>query len=380
LVRATPFLKRFRVDGRYDYYSSLSLAVSPAENRPTQRSIERGGHMQHLRWKAALAALTLLFPVIGSAQQLPVIADTELSSLSPTKNFGTSPTLSVDSAHSVLLTFDLANLLPAGVTASQINRARLILFPDTVTTAGSFKIVDVSGSWSEGTVTYSTRPALSSGSTTASVTTAFTYVEVPLLSLVQTWITNPSSNHGIERQGIGSTSFILDSKENTATSRAPTLLVDVTGPAGPAGQAGPQGPKGATGATGPQGPAGTVGLPFSGAASENSSAVFQITNSSTDGSETADGVAGYGGISSLTGETSGAGVVGYGGAAGSTALPVGGVGVVGLGGDSNGAYSTGGAGGEFVGSSIGGGGGGDGIDVYAGSGNSNGLGILPRAP
>ena len=212
--------------------------------------------MKHLPWRAALATLTLLFPVIGSAQQLPVIADTELSSLSPTKNFGTSPTLTVDSAHSVLLTFDLANLLPAGVTASQVNRARLILFPDAVATKGSFKIVDVSGSWSEATVTYSTRPALSSGSTTASVTTAFTYVEIPLLSLVQTWITNPSINHGIELQGVGSTSFVLDSKENTATSRAPTLLVDVTGPAGPAG---PQGPKGTTGATGPAGPAGPGG-------------------------------------------------------------------------------------------------------------------------
>jgi hypothetical protein len=69
--------------------------------------------MKHLRWKAALAALTLLFPTMGSAQQLPVIADTELSSLFPTKNFGTTPTLTVDSAHSVLVTFDLANLLPA---------------------------------------------------------------------------------------------------------------------------------------------------------------------------------------------------------------------------------------------------------------------------
>ena len=154
--------------------------------------------MKHLRWQAALAAFTLLFPLIGSGQQLPVFADTELSSNSPTKNFGTSPTLTVDSAHSVLLSFDLANLLPAGVAAGQINRARLILFPDAVTTNGSFKIVDVSGSWSEGTVTYSTKPALSSGSTTAAVTTAFTYVEVPLLALVQTWITNPSSNHGIE--------------------------------------------------------------------------------------------------------------------------------------------------------------------------------------
>jgi hypothetical protein len=164
-------------------------------------SIEMEGSMKHLRWQAALAAFTLLFPLIGSGQQLPVFADTELSSNSPTKNFGTSPTLTVDSAHSVLLSFDLANLLPAGVAAGQINRARLILFPDAVTTNGSFKIVDVSGSWNEGTVTYSTKPALSSGSTTASVTTAFTYVEVPLLALVQTWITNPSSNHGIEVWG-----------------------------------------------------------------------------------------------------------------------------------------------------------------------------------
>jgi hypothetical protein len=331
---------------------------------------------QSFRRKAALAALALLFPIIGSAQQLPVIADTELSSLSPTKNFGTSPTLTVDSAHSVLLTFDLANLLPAGITGSQINRARLILFPDTVTTAGSFKIVVVSGSWSEGTVTYSTRPALSSGSTTASVTTAYTYIEVPLLSLVQTWITNPSSNHGIELQGVGSTSFILDSKENTATSRAPTLLVDVIGPAGPAGPAGPQGPKGATGATGPQGPAGTISLPFSGSASENAFPVLQVSNSSTggsDSSDSADGIAGYGGGPNSIG-LAGRGVVGYGGTAPTSTSGTGGIGVVGMGGvnDFEGDDSIGGTGGEFIGSP-GGSFGGDGIDVYAGSG---GIGIL----
>jgi hypothetical protein len=323
--------------------------------------------MKQLRWQAALAALTLLFTAIGSAQQLPVIADTELSSLSPTKNFGASSTLTVDSAHSVLLSFDLANLLPPGVTASQVNRARLILFPDSVTTNGSFKVVDVNSSWSEATVTYSTRPALSSGSMTASVTAAFTYVEVPLLSLVQTWIATPSSNHGIELQGVGSTSFILDSKENTATSHAAVLQVDVTGPAGPVG---PQGAKGATGATGPQGPAGTINLPFSGSASENAFPILQIINSSTDGSSSADGIAGYGGVSS---SFSGRGVVGYGGTASTSTPGTGGYGVVGMGGVSDSSDSIGGAGGEFIGGASSNELGGDGIDAYAGAG---GIGIF----
>jgi hypothetical protein len=321
--------------------------------------------MKHLRWQAALAALTLLFPVIGSAQQLPVIADTELSSLSPTKNFGTSPTLAVDSAHSVLLNFDLANLLPAGVTASQVNRARLILFPNTVTTKGSFKVVDVSGSWSEGAVTYSTRPALSSGSTTASVTTAFTYVEVPLLALVQTWITTPSSNHGIELQGVGSTSFILDSKENTATSRAPSLLVDVTGPVGPAG---PPGPKGATGATGPQGPAGPS------AANHDSTligtgttaaplgiAVPLTLNSNADVSVLTLGDSAIGGHGlTVTGGPNASGIIANGGPGSSTYDGGDGIDVYGGGGSSGGAaiYAIGGSGSVYSG--------GYGIVAYAG--------------
>jgi hypothetical protein len=78
------------------------------------------GRVKHLRRQAPLAALTLLFPIIGSVQQLPVIADTEFGSLSPTKNFGASPTLTVDLAHSVLLSFDLANLSSASFHAASV--------------------------------------------------------------------------------------------------------------------------------------------------------------------------------------------------------------------------------------------------------------------
>lgn len=91
------------------------------------------------------------------AQVAGLIGDTELSSISPTKNYGPSPTLAVDSAHSVLLNFDLTDLLPSGVTASQVSRARLILFSNTVTTKGNFNVSEVTGSWTEGTVTHPTK-------------------------------------------------------------------------------------------------------------------------------------------------------------------------------------------------------------------------------
>jgi hypothetical protein len=94
-----------------------------------------------------------------------------------------------------------------------------------------------------------------------------------------------------------------------------------TGPQGPQGATGPQGPQGSTG---PQGPAGKVTLPFSGIG-DSSGTAFSVSNISPG----ASGIYG-GGATSLS--------------SGCTLVCIGGVGVQGFGGGSNGGSSFGGDG------------------------------------
>jgi hypothetical protein len=213
--------------------------------------------------KTARVFLCLLFFAIllgavpARAQQVLLDADTQINSASAATNYGSIPALSVNSTTSVLLRYDLVDILPQGATAAQVTRARLILFPDSVTTMGNFNIFAVSAGWGEKSVTYATKPAIAASATASgAVAGNMNYIEVNVTTVVRDWVQNSSSNHGLEIVAAGSTNFALDSKENAATSHPAILLVDLIGPAGPAG---PQGLPGATGSQGPTGPTGPQG-------------------------------------------------------------------------------------------------------------------------
>ena len=192
--------------------------------------------------------------------------DSQINSAATTTKYGGSTTLNISSTTSALLQFDLTDLLPSGTTAAQVLKARLIVFPDTITTGGTVSLYQVTSAWSENTVTYATKPTIaSSAATSVGIGANDAFHELGITALVQSWITSPSSNFGVELQASGTTNVSIDSKENTSTSHPAVLEIDLSGPAGPTGAtgatgaAGPTGPKGATGATGPQGPAATIG-------------------------------------------------------------------------------------------------------------------------
>ncbi len=215
-----------------------------------------------------LVCSILLVAGSARAQQVLLTGDTQINSASPTTNYGSIPALSVNSTTSVLLRYDLADILPENVTGAQVSRARLILFPDSVTTMGNFNIFEVSAGWGEKSVTYATKPAIAASPTASgAVAGNMNYIEISVTTVVRDWVQNPGNNHGLELVAVGGTNFALDSKENAATSHPAILLVDLTGPVGPAGPqglpgaqgaTGPQGPTGPTGPQGPQGPAGTI--------------------------------------------------------------------------------------------------------------------------
>ena len=117
-------------------------------------------------------------------------------------------------------------------------------------------------------MTFATQPTVGASTTSFTPSASGAYVTVDITSLVQGWITNPSTNYGIALTS-ATGNILLDSKENDQTGHAAGLNVTVTsmgatgaaGATGVAGLQGPQGIQGIPGAAGAPGAAGTQGIP-----------------------------------------------------------------------------------------------------------------------
>jgi hypothetical protein len=225
-----------------------------------------------MRWVAA-AALMVLSAATAHATDGVVVADAYVNSTHASVNYGSLSNLYVSGSGTALIKFDLSSL-PAGTTASQIGAASLKLYVNQVNTSGLVSVQPIAGSWSESTVTYANySSSLTLGTTVASFTpaTAQQFIVIDITSLVQSWVTTPSSNNGLALT-TSAGDIVFDSKENDETSHAAHLDITVVsqGPPGPAGSAGaagaagaagPAGPTGPTGPTGPNGPAGDTDPP-----------------------------------------------------------------------------------------------------------------------
>jgi hypothetical protein len=222
--------------------------------------------------RACALGVLVLIPVLRLEAQGPVVtADTYVQSGSAAStNFGALASLLVGPGGAAatqnkgLVQFDLSAY--SGVSGSNVQKALLWVYVNRVTAAGAIDAYDVTGTWGENTVNWNTPPATGSLLGSVAVNTAGVWVSIDLTSEVQTWLTSPSSNHGIMLVANGSpnTAVSLDAKESTTTSHPAQLQIVLTGPAGPTGASGPAGPSGpsgpaGTGATGPAGPSGPSG-------------------------------------------------------------------------------------------------------------------------
>jgi hypothetical protein len=209
------------------------------------------------------ASLAFFLPALLLGDGAPLAGDAYINP-GVAGSYGALPVIDIGGATNSegLLQFDLSKLAP-GTTGASVSSATLRIFVDKVNTAGAIDIYAASAAWSEGTVNGVTAPVPAPGiplQTGIAVSTADLFIAVDATSQVIAWL-NGSPNNGLIITGEGSTSVVLDSKENQSTSHPATLEIALIGPAGLPGATGLAGPTGAAGTTGPAGPTGPTGSP-----------------------------------------------------------------------------------------------------------------------
>ena len=124
-----------------------------------------------------------------------------------------------------LLKFDLSTL-PAGTANTNILKATLILYVNTLARSGTFDVVSVGEAWNEQTVTWAKAPALLQMETAGVVPVEGQFVTVDLTELVKNWVDGTITNNGIAIvPNASSVNVSFDSKESTTTSHQPQLVI-----------------------------------------------------------------------------------------------------------------------------------------------------------
>jgi hypothetical protein len=188
--------------------------------------------MKSLKFRLQYALYLLcihLGMLVSAFGQITPSQDSYTNSAKATTNFGIASTLGVSSAAGSIQTtyikFDLSSI-PAGYTSANVAKATLKLYVNSVTTAGSFNVDYVTGSWAEKTITANLVPALG-GSIASSVplttASANNYVEIDVTSAVGEWLNGPQANDGIALVADSGLSATFDSKENSTQSHAAEL-------------------------------------------------------------------------------------------------------------------------------------------------------------
>src|SRR5271157_3744123 len=188
--------------------------------------------MKRLSMFCALSLLLTIVFALSAFAQITPSDDAYVNSAAPTANYGAVTTLNLSSAADTgFIRFDLT-AVPAGYAGSSVAKATLKLYVNSVTTAGSFNVDYVTGTWSEQTIKYNLQPAI--GTTIAAsvpLTTASkgTYVEIDITPAMVDWLNGTAANDGIALVANSPLVATFDSKENTAASHPPEIDIVFAG-------------------------------------------------------------------------------------------------------------------------------------------------------
>ena len=184
--------------------------------------------MKNLKSQSRFATILLvtLYGSLAASGQITPSGDAYTNTATPTTNLGTKPLLDVESgSQTTYIQFDLS-ASPSGYTSASIAKATLKLYVNAVTTAGSFNVDFVSGTWSEKTITADVAPAL--GTTIVSsvpLTSAnvHDYILIDITPALGAWLDGTEPNDGIALLANSPLNSSFDSKENAANSQPAEL-------------------------------------------------------------------------------------------------------------------------------------------------------------
>jgi hypothetical protein len=188
------------------------------------------GEIRFLSLFAVVLLLALSSWTAAYGQIMPS-GDAYTNTVTPTTNLGTKPLLDVESAsQTTYIQFDLSSI-PSGYTSASIAKATLMLYVNAVTTAGSFNVDYVNGTWSEKSITADLAPALGTtivSSVPLAGANVHDYILIDLTPAVDAWLDGTEPNDGIALVGNSPLNSSFDSKENTANSHPPELDIVFT--------------------------------------------------------------------------------------------------------------------------------------------------------
>jgi hypothetical protein len=188
--------------------------------------------MKNLKRQLRLTILSLstLCLLTGAYGQITPSGDAYTNTAAPTTNYGAKTLLDVESSQTTYIQFNLSSI-PSGYTSADLTKATLKLYVNAATTAGSFNVDYVNGTWSESTITANNAPAL--GTTIAASVPLIAadknqYILVDITAAVQAWLSG-TPNDGIALVGNSPLNASFDSKENTTTSHSAELDIVFAG-------------------------------------------------------------------------------------------------------------------------------------------------------
>jgi len=208
--------------------------------------------------KLIVRTLVSLLPFAVQAVTLTVQADVQTVRATPDVNYASTATITVTPSDHALLRFSPSDAIQPGWEAT-IQRATLRLHISAVQGTGNILILSSTANWDEVAVTYNSEPLSSQSVAQVPIPTTAGDLEIPITTAIQKHLQNGTGPFSLQLHFIGATpdaKIVFDSKENTTTSRAPSLDVLLRGPVGPRGPIGSKGPQGPVGAQGTMGPRG----------------------------------------------------------------------------------------------------------------------------
>ncbi len=208
----------------------------------------------------------------------PTLTDDAYTVKSVSTNYGAKTTLILSTNNNVYLKFLKSSYFPVGTIGSHVAKATLKLYVDSVTTAGSFNVNFVTGTWTESKINGISQPGSLAFPTTAApvgvpsiaITSASVnqWINIDITNQVQDWLDFNTLSYlndfGLKLVSTNNLLMAFTSKEGRV---APQLDITInamgpkgaTGSVGPKGAIGPAGPKGTTGSVGPKGAIGPAG-------------------------------------------------------------------------------------------------------------------------